>query len=202
MVIGRAQTTSPYAAALSCLSSSKNSGRLSISQFTAFGASKIMSMIKSGDMLVISRVDRIGRRASDVLNTVEGLLEQGIDVYILQIGKESLGSVNGKFALGMYSVFAENERMNCIERTVSGLNRTKSQGTILGAKFKLPPESLQQAHKWMAEKVKHEDIAHRLNIGVATLYNLKREFMGSVEKMQEYKQRYDAQQLQIKSNNA
>jgi len=166
------------------------------------GFSKIMSMIKSGDMLVISRVDRIGRRASDVLNTVEGLLEQGIDVYILQIGKESLRSPMGKFALGIFSIFAENERLSCIERTNSGLSRAKAQGKILGSRFKLPPESLQQAHKWMAEKVKHEDIAHRLNIGVATLYNLKREFMGSGEKMQEYKKRYDAQQLQIKSNNA
>lgn len=166
------------------------------------GFSKIMSMIKSGDMLVISRVDRIGRRASDVLNTVEGLLEQGIDVYILQIGKESLRSPMGKFALGIFSIFAENERLSCIERTNSGLSRAKAQGKILGSRFKLPPESLQQAHKWMEEKVKHEDIAYRLNIGVATLYNLKRDFMGSVEKMQEYKQRYEAQQLQIKSNNA
>lgn len=165
---------------------------------TRQGFSKIMSMIKSGDMLVISRVDRIGRRASDVLNTVEGLLEQGIDVYILQIGKESLRSPMGKFALGIFSIFAENERMSCIERTNSGLSRAKAQGKILGSRFKLPPESLQQAHKWMTENVKHQDIAHRLNIGVATLYNLKREFMGSVEKMQEYKQRYEAQQSQLK----
>lgn len=162
------------------------------------GFSKIMSMIKSGDMLVISRVDRIGRRASDVLNTVEGLLEQGIDVYILQIGKESLRSPMGKFALGIFSIFAENERMSCIERTNSGLSRAKAQGKILGSRFKLPPESLQQAHKWVTEGVKNEDIAHRLNIGVATLYNLKRDFMVSSEKMQEYKQRYEAQQIQLK----
>lgn len=161
------------------------------------GFSKIMSMIKSGDMLVISRVDRIGRRASDVLNTVEGLLEQGIDVYILQIGKESLRSPMGKFALGIFSIFAENERLSCIERTNSGLSRAKAQGKILGSRFKLSPESLQQAHKWVSEKVPHVDIANRVGVSAATLSNLKRGFMGSNEKMQEYKQRYEAQQKQI-----
>lgn len=161
------------------------------------GFSKIMSMIKSGDMLVISRVDRIGRRASDVLNTVEGLLEQGIDVYILQIGKESLRSPMGKFALGIFSIFAENERLSCIERTNSGLSRAKAQGKILGSRFKLSPESLQQAHKWVSEKVPHVDIANRVGVSAATLSNLKRDWMGSNEKMQEYKQRYEAQQKQI-----
>ncbi len=164
---------------------------------TRQGFSKIMSMIKPSDMLVISRVDRIGRRASDVLNTVEGLLEKGVDVYILQIGKDSLRSPMGKFALGIFSIFAENERMSIIERTNSGLSRAKSQGKVLGAKFKVSPTTLRCAYNWVAAKVPHEDIAHRIGVSKATLSALKKNWMCSNEKMEEYKQRYEAQQKQI-----
>ena len=163
---------------------------------------EMLSVLKETDQVVCIMIDRLGRTASDVLQTVEYFKSNKIKLRVLQLDMIDLTSSMGKLVLTMLAAVAEMERNLISERTVAGLKRTASQGTCLGAKFKLPPESLQQAHKWMAENVKHQDIAHRLNIGVATLYNLKREFMGSNEKMQEYKQRYEAQQIQIKSNNA
>ena len=174
----------------------------SIPAFERPAFKEMLSVLKESDQVVCIMIDRLGRTASDVLQTVEYFKAHKIKLRVLQLDMIDLTSSMGKLVLTMLAAVAEMERNLISERTVAGLSRTKAQGTCLGAKFKLPPESLQQAHKWMSEKVKHEDIAHRLNIGVATLYNLKREFMGSNEKMQEYKQRYDAQQLQIKSNNA
>lgn len=159
---------------------------------------EMLSVLKETDQVVCIMIDRLGRTASDVLQTVEYFKANKIKLRVLQLDMIDLTSSMGKLVLTMLAAVAEMERNLISERTVAGLKRTAAQGTCLGAKFKLPPESLQQAHKWMAEKVKHEDIAHRLNIGIATLYNLKRQFMGSSEKMQEYKQRYEAQQSQLK----
>lgn len=163
---------------------------------------KLMDVVKEQDTVVCVSVDRLGRSASDVLKTVEYFKEKNVRLRILQLDMIDLCSSMGKLILTVLAAVGELEKAMIIERTHAGLARARSENKVLGAKFKLPPESLQQAHKWMAENVKHQDIANRLNIGVATLYNLKRDFMGSVEKMQEYKQRYEAQQLQIKSNNA
>ena len=169
----------------------------SIPAFERPAFKEMLSVLKESDQVVCIMIDRLGRTASDVLQTVEYFKAHKIKLRVLQLDMIDLTSSMGKLVLTMLAAVAEMERNLISERTVAGLKRTQAQGTCLGAKFKLPPESLQQAHKWMAENVKHQDIAHRLNIGVATLYNLKRDWMSSNEKMQEYKQRYEAQQMQF-----
>jgi transposase len=57
---------------------------------------------------------------------------------------------------------------------------------------------MKHSRDWINEGVSHVDVAHRIGVSIATLYNLKRGFMSSSEKMQEYKQRYEAQQSQLK----
>jgi len=106
--------------------------------------SKMVSEAVAGDTLVFSRVDRISRRASDCLATVEDLTKRGIEVYILQIGKDPVSQPKGKMMLGIFAVFAEDERLSIVERTLNGLNRTKKQGTVLGAKLRIPPSQLKQ----------------------------------------------------------
>lgn len=106
--------------------------------------SEMMSKLQKGDTVVFSRVDRIGRRAADVLATVEKLTERGVEVYILQIGRDSMNSQVGKIILGVFAIFAENERDSIVERTKMGLERTKKAGTIFGAKLKIDPVTLGQ----------------------------------------------------------
>lgn len=162
------------------------------------GFKQMMAALKEGDTVITVEVSRIGRSTSDVLDIVAKLTKMNVKLRILNFSGIDLCSPMGELVLTVMAACATFERSLLVERTHAGLARAKSEGKVLGKRFKLPPESLQQAHKWMTENVKHQDIAHRLNIGVATLYNLKRDFMGSSEKMQEYKQRYEAQQIQLK----
>ena len=157
---------------------------------------EMLSVLKESDQVVCIMIDRLGRTASDVLQTVEYFKANKIKLRVLQLDMIDLTSSMGKLVLTMLAAVAEMERNLISERTVAGLKRTAAQGTCLGAKFKVSPESLQQAHKWVSEKVPHIDIANRVGVSPATLSNLKRDWMGSSEKMQEYKQRYEAQQLQ------
>lgn len=104
--------------------------------------SKMLSDAVKGDILVFNRVDRIARKTSDVLNTVEALLARGVDVYIIQIGKRPLSDKEGMMQLTLYAMFAENERLSIVERTRDALARKKSEGVVLGPKHKIPPETL------------------------------------------------------------
>lgn len=106
--------------------------------------SKLLAEVQVGDTVVFSRVDRISRKTSDVLNTVEGLIARGVEVYILQVGKESLSSPMGKVVLGVFAIFAENERDAIVERTKNGLIRVKKEGRILGPRLKIDPLTLRE----------------------------------------------------------
>lgn len=116
------------------------SGTTKASTRPLFG--KMVSEAVSGDVLVFSRVDRIARKTSDVLVTVEGLLTRGIDVYILQIGKTPLSSKEGMMQLTLYAMFAENERLSIVERTRDALARKKAEGIVLGPPLRISPETL------------------------------------------------------------
>ena len=129
---------------------------------------KMLQNIQKGDRVVFTRVDRVSRKASDALQTIENLLEKGVDVYILQIGKESLSSPMGKVALGMFSIFAEFERDSIVERVNSGLERTKKQGTVLGSQSALAPAQLRSMIK-EASTMSQGALAKRYNVGISTV---------------------------------
>lgn len=158
---------------------------------------EMLSVLKESDQVVCIMIDRLGRTASDVLQTVEYFKANKIKLRVLQLDMIDLTSSMGKLVLTMLAAVAEMERNLISERTVAGLKRTAAQGTVLGAKLKVHPSKLDEARQWLAEAQPNETVAHRLGVSIATLYNLKRQWMGSVEKMQEYKQRYEAQQIQL-----
>jgi DNA invertase Pin-like site-specific DNA recombinase len=82
--------------------------------------------------LVVSKLDRLGRDAGDILATVKALEALGCKVQVLQLGDLDLTSSAGKLVLSTLSAVAEMERDILIERTHAGLARARSQGKALG----------------------------------------------------------------------
>lgn len=110
------------------------SGKTSASQRAEF--SKLLTQIRDGETLVVSKLDRLGRDAVDVLQTVRLLADRNIQVIVLQLGKTDLSSAAGKLLLTMLTAVAAMERDLLIERTQAGLARAKAEGKILGRKPK------------------------------------------------------------------
>lgn len=104
--------------------------------------SKMIEEADKNTTIVFSRVDRIGRKTSDVLTTVENLIERGVEVYILQIGKIPLNTSAGMMQLTIFAMIAENERLSISERTKASLANKKQQGIILGGNAAIPPDTL------------------------------------------------------------
>ena len=82
-------------------------------------------------MLVVTKMDRLGRTAMDVAGTVAKLAKMGVRVHCLQLGSTDLTSAAGKMIMGMLNTFAEFERDLLIERTQAGLARAKAAGKHL-----------------------------------------------------------------------
>lgn len=100
----------------------------------------MLAQIRKGETLVVSKLDRLGRDAIDVLQTVRQFGERGIKVVVLQLGNTDLTAPAGKLLLSMLAAVAEMERDLLVERTQAGLVRAKAEGKTLGRPAKTTPD--------------------------------------------------------------
>lgn len=106
------------------------SGSVAAKERKGFG--QLINKLESGDVLVVTKLDRLGRNAMDVRTTVEALEGMGVRVHCLALGGTDLTSPAGKLTMGVIAAVAEFERDLLIERTQAGLSRAVSQGKTLG----------------------------------------------------------------------
>ena len=126
------------------------------------GFAKLLERLEDSDVLVVTKLDRLGRNAMDVRATVELLASRGVRVHCLALGGVDLASPAGKMTMGVISAVAEFERDLLVERTQSGLARAKSEGKTLGRPTRLSANQ-------------RKDIARRIQAG-ETVSALAREF--------------------------
>jgi putative DNA-invertase from lambdoid prophage Rac len=96
------------------------------------GFARLMDRLEADDVLIVTKLDRLGRNAMDVRTTVEALSVIGVRVHCLALGGVDLTSSAGKLTMGVISAVAEFERDLIVERTQAGLKRAKAAGTVLG----------------------------------------------------------------------
>lgn len=114
----------------------------SIAALERNGFARLVDRLESGDVLIVTKLDRLGRNAMDVRATVETLAREGIRVHCLALGGVDLTSAAGKMTMGVIGAVAEFERDLLIERTQAGLARAKAQGKVLGRPSSLSPDQL------------------------------------------------------------
>lgn len=96
------------------------------------GFKRLMDRLEPGDVLVVTKLDRLGRNAMDVRATVERLENLAVRVHCLALGGVDLTSPAGKMTMQVIAAVAEFERDLLIERTQSGIRRARSQGKRFG----------------------------------------------------------------------
>lgn len=104
------------------------------------GFRQMSKILEWGDTLVISKMDRLGRDATDVMNTVKELQARGIKIVVLQFGTMDVTSVAGKLFMHVIAAVAEMEMGLLKERIHAGLVRAREQGVVMGAPTKIAPE--------------------------------------------------------------
>ena len=96
------------------------------------GFNRLLDRLESGDVLIVTKLDRLGRNAMDIRKTVEQLTESGIRVHCLALGGVDLTSPAGKMTMQVISAVAEFERDLLLERTYSGIARARDAGKRFG----------------------------------------------------------------------
>ncbi|MCG9661062.1 recombinase family protein [Vibrio mediterranei] len=127
----------------------------------------INHQMETGDMLVVLKLDRLGRDNIDVQNTINRLTKKGIKVVCLDLPVADLSSAEGKLMLQMFSAFAEFERNRIRERTKEGIERAKAEGKKLGR-----PEAHNTTISVQTKKLEgfsQSRTADELGIGIATV---------------------------------
>ncbi len=87
------------------------------------GFTRLVDRLEEGDVLVVTKLDRLGRNAMDVAAAVKTLAAQGVRVHCLALGGVDLTSSTGKLTMGVINAVAEFERDLLVERTQAGLAR-------------------------------------------------------------------------------
>ena len=148
------------------------SGSRAIAQRNGF--SKLLYKMEMGDVLVVTKLDRLGRDAVDVSMTIEKLEKMGVRVHCLALGGVDLTSSAGKMTMNVINAVAQFERDLLIERTQSGLSRAKSQGKKLGRPSALSTEEQQLVR----EKIENGDtvsaIAREFNTSRQTIMRIRK----------------------------
>jgi len=96
---------------------------------------KLLSTLKAGDTLIVSKLDRLFRNALDALATAEYLKQQGIDLIVVDLGVDAV-TQNGvsKMFFGMLALMAEFERDRIKERQADGQRAKKEKGGFIGGR--------------------------------------------------------------------
>ncbi|END2552072.1 TPA: recombinase family protein, partial [Enterobacter roggenkampii] len=113
------------------------------------GFIRLLDRMESGDVLIVTKLDRLGRNAMDIRKTVEQLATLDIRVHCLALGGVDLTSPAGKMTMQVISAVAEFERDLLIERTSSGISRARSAGKRFGR----PPILSEEQKKIVSERL-------------------------------------------------
>ena len=96
------------------------------------GFQRLLDRLEAGDVLIVTKLDRLGRDAIDVSSTVKALAETGVRVHCLALGGIDLTSPAGQMTMHVINAMAQFERDLIIERTHAGLARARASGKRMG----------------------------------------------------------------------
>ena len=137
------------------------------------GFARLLDRMENGDVLIVTKLDRLGRDAMDVRKTVEQLAASDIRVHCLALGGVDLTSAAGKMTMQVISAVAEFEKDLLIERTHSGLARARAAGKRFGRPPALNQEQQQAALEHLKAGASISAIAREFGTSRQTIMRLR-----------------------------
>lgn len=133
---------------------------------------RLLDRLESGDVLVVTKLDRLGRNAMDVRSVVEALAAIGVRTHCLALGGVDLTSAAGRMTMSVIAAVAEFERDLLIERTQAGLNRAKASGVKLGRRPSLSASEQSEVGRLLAEGASLGSLAKRYGVSKSAIQRI------------------------------
>jgi len=154
---------------------------------------KLMQSLKTGDLLIIASIDRLGRNYDEILSQWRLLTkEKGVDIVVLDMpildtrakhGNDLIGTVICDVVLQLLSYVAHSERDNIRKRQAEGIKSAKARGVRFGRPVKKPPENFAEIVKrWERGKLMTKTVLEMTDLTESTFYRRYREHKASKKK--------------------
>ncbi|CAM3160278.1 MULTISPECIES: recombinase family protein [Sporolactobacillus] len=134
---------------------------------------KLLSMLKDGDTLVITKLDRFARSTGDAIKTIKTLFEKGVKVHVLNMGIIENTST-GRLIFNIMSSFAEFERDMIVERTQEGKAIAKQRGDFREGRPKKYSKKQIEHALGLLDNRSYKEVENMTGISKSTLIREKR----------------------------
>lgn len=135
---------------------------------------RLFNSLRSGDILIVWKIDRIARSARDVCEIADFLKEKNVILISIKDGINTSTILGGVFCK-LAGVLAEVEICNLRERTIEGLKAARMRGARLGRPpGPSNPEKVQQIKTLLEQGYSDKEIFKKVKISVATFYRYKK----------------------------
>jgi putative DNA-invertase from lambdoid prophage Rac len=149
----------------------KISGSVSAAQRPGF--QRLLERMESGDTLVVTKLDRIGRDSIDVQQTVADFETRGMRLIVLQLGNLDLTSSAGSLMVKVLAAVADFERELIIERTQAGQARARAEGKHMGRPTKTTEADRAKIRKALIKGATVTSMAQEYEISRATVISIR-----------------------------
>lgn len=141
------------------------------------GLTKMLDYVREGDIVVVTKTDRLARNARDALEIADFLRNKDVGLKLLDLGEADINSGMGRMIYTVMSAFAEMERDRIRQRQREGIERARELGKHMGRPSKINDPVLQEAAKKLLPKIRDGRLskakaARDLEIDRATFYRL------------------------------
>jgi DNA invertase Pin-like site-specific DNA recombinase len=133
---------------------------------------RVIDQLGPGDVLMVTRLDRLARSTRDLLNTVAAIADRKAGFRSLGDAWADTTTSHGRLVLTVLGGLAEFERGLIRKRTSEGRERAKARGVRLGRKPKLTAHQQQEARRRREDGEPIRDIARIFNVSHSTISRL------------------------------
>ncbi|WP_246795463.1 recombinase family protein [Burkholderia perseverans] len=137
------------------------------------GFAKLLDHMEDGDILVVTKLDRLGRNAMDVRATVEDLAGRGIRIHCLALGGVDLTSAAGRMTMQVLNAVAEFERDLLIERTQAGIARARAEGKPMGRPAALTKQQQDEVRRQLSDGASVSRVAKLYSTSRQTIMRIR-----------------------------
>src|SRR5271155_276609 len=133
---------------------------------------KLLNEIVAGDVVIVTRIDRLARSTFDLFAIVKRIVDAGAQFRSLAEPWADTSTSTGRRMITVLGGLADVERDLIRTRTAEGRTRAKARGQRMGRPPKLTPEQQMEARRRRAEGATLKELAKSYNVGRATISRL------------------------------